>query len=142
MKNLNSVGPHPIQDNDEGAACWDLPAIPETVGRARRLVRQTLTAWKLSDLADDMTAVISEVVTNAIVHAQTSITLSLHHQGRSVRAEVADHSTAWPTPLPAGPDKERGRGLAILAAYSERWGVDPSPDGKTVWFVCAERRAS
>ncbi|HUR03708.1 MAG TPA: ATP-binding protein [Nonomuraea sp.] len=141
MRNLNSASPHPIQDG-EGEACWDLPAIPETVGRARRLVRETLTAWELSNLADDMTTVISEVVTNAVVHARTSMTLSLHRQGRSVRAEVADRSTAWPTRLPVGPDDEHGRGLAIVAAYSERWGVDPSSDGKTIWFVCGERRAS
>ncbi|MEU4231557.1 ATP-binding protein [Nonomuraea sp. NPDC026600] len=99
MRNLNSVSPRPIQDDDKGKVCRDLPAIPETVSRARRLVRETLIAWELSDLADDMTAVISEVVTNATVHARTSMTLSLHRQGRSVRAEVADRSTAWPTPF-------------------------------------------
>ncbi|MFD1546181.1 ATP-binding protein [Nonomuraea guangzhouensis] len=69
------------------------------------------------------------------------MTLSLHRQGRSVRAEVADRSAAWPTPFQAGLDMEHGRGLAIVAAYSERWGIDPSPEGKTVWFVCGERQA-
>jgi anti-sigma regulatory factor (Ser/Thr protein kinase) len=139
MRNLNPVSPSPIRDDDEGEACWDLPGVPESVGRARRLVRETLNAWGLSELADDMTVVISEVVTNVVVHAKTSMALSLHRQGRSVRGEVADGSTSWPTPLLAGPEKEHGRGLAIVAAYCERWGVKPETDGKTVWFVCGER---
>ncbi|MED7925897.1 ATP-binding protein [Nonomuraea sp. LP-02] len=126
--------PPPARDGKE--ASWDLPAIPEAVAAARRLVREALAVWGLSPLADDLTVVVSEVVTNAIVHAKSAVTLSLHRQGRSVRGEVADHSPVWPTPLPAGPDEEHGRGLAIVAAYSERWGVDPTPDGKIVWFVC------
>ncbi|GAA2215793.1 hypothetical protein GCM10009850_112610 [Nonomuraea monospora] len=129
----------PPPARDGGEACWDLPAVPETVGAARRLVREALTAWGLSALADDLTVVVSEVVTNAVMHARSPMTLSLHRQGRSVRGEVTDHSPAWPAPLPAGPDEEHGRGLAIVAACTERWGVDPTPGGKTVWFVCRER---
>ncbi|MBE1588490.1 hypothetical protein H4W80_006748 [Nonomuraea angiospora] len=81
-------------------------------------------------------------MTNAIVHAKSAMTLSLRRQDRSVRGEVADHSPVWPTSLPAGPNEEHGRGLAIVSAYSERWGVDPAPFGKIVWFVCEERQAS
>ncbi|MBF8185056.1 ATP-binding protein [Nonomuraea sp. K274] len=136
MRNLNPATPCPTRDDDSGEACWDLPAVPESVGTARRLVREALAAWGLSALAEDMTMVVSEVVTNAVVHAKSSMTLSLHRQGESVRGEVADRSMAWPTPLPADLEEEHGRGLTIVAAYSERWGVDPSPDGKTVWFVC------
>ncbi|MFI7708005.1 ATP-binding protein [Nonomuraea sp. NPDC049480] len=135
-------GAHPEDRADGREACWDLLAVPETVTAARRLVREALTAWGLSALADDLTVVVSEVVTNAVVHAKSAMTLSLHRQGRSVRGEVADHSPVWPTPLPAGPNEEHGRGLAIVAAYSARWGVDPAPDGKIVWFVCEERQAS
>ncbi|MEU6716157.1 ATP-binding protein [Nonomuraea sp. NPDC046802] len=142
MRNLNPVTPSPVQDDDTAEACWDLPAVPEAAGRARRLVRDTLATWGLSTLADDMTPVVSEVVTNAVVHANSAMTLSLHRQGRHVRGEVADRSTVWPTPFPAGPDEEHGRGLAIVAAYSKRWGVDPRTDGKTVWFVCGEGEPS
>ena len=133
------LAPSPARDGKE--ASWDLPAVPEAVAAARRLVRDTLATWGLPALADDLTVVVSEVVTNAIVHAKSTMTLSLHRQGRSVRGEVADHSPVWPTPLPARPTEEHGRGLAIIAAYSERWGVDPSPDGKIVWFVCEGRQA-
>lgn len=127
---------------DGGEACWNLPAAPETASVARRLVREALAAWDLSDLADDLTMVVSEVVTNTVVHAKSEMTLSLHRQGRGVRGEVADQSDVWPAPLSAGPNAEHGRGLAIVAAYSERWGVSPAPDGKIVWFVCGEGRSS
>ncbi len=92
----------------------------------------------MSALADDVVMVVSEVVTNAIVHAKSPMTLSLHRLGPSVRGQVTDHSTAWPTPLPAGMDEEHGRGLAIVAAYADRWGVTSESEGKAVWFVCGE----
>ncbi|MGW2143417.1 ATP-binding protein [Nonomuraea bangladeshensis] len=134
------LAPYPARDGKE--ASWDLPVVHEAVAAARRLVREALAVWGLSALADDLTVVVSEVVTNAIVHAKSAVAPSLHRQGPSVRGEVADHSLVWPTPLPAGPHEEHGRGLAIIAAYSERWGVDPAPNGKIVWFVCEERQAS
>lgn len=140
MKNPNPLPPHPVSDGIE-EACWDLPAAPETAGRARRLVREALAAWGMSALADDVATVVSEVVTNAVVHAKSPVTLSLSRHGRSVRGEVTDRSTVWPTFLPAGPDEEHGRGLVIVAAYAVRWGVEPAPEGKSVWFVCAEWRS-
>ncbi|WP_237108013.1 ATP-binding protein [Nonomuraea sp. MG754425] len=136
----NLFAPPLVRDGAE--ACWDLPAAPETASVARRLIREALATWDLSGLADDLTMVVSEVVTNAVVHAKSAMTLSLYRQGRSVRGEVADHSPVWPTPPPAGPNEEHGRGLAIVAAYSERWGVDPAPFGKIVWFVCSVRRSA
>ncbi|SFL06767.1 hypothetical protein SAMN05216275_15115 [Streptosporangium canum] len=69
------------------------------------------------------------------------MTFSLFRCGRSVRGEVTDRSAVWPALLSAGPDAEHGRGLAIVAAYADRWGVEPAPEGKTVWFVCAEWRS-
>jgi anti-sigma regulatory factor (Ser/Thr protein kinase) len=137
MQNPKPI-PLPAADNSSQAS-WNLPAEPETVGRARRLVRDTLAGWGMLALADDLVMVVSEVDTNAVVHAKSSMALSLHRQGPSVRGQVTDHSTAWPTPLPAGPDEEHGRGLAIVAAYADRWGVTPAPGGKTVWFVCGRR---
>ncbi|WP_237102504.1 ATP-binding protein [Nonomuraea sp. MG754425] len=77
---------------DGGEAYWDLPAAPETASVARRLVREALATWNLSGLADDMAVVVSEVVTNAVVHAKFAMIPSLHRQGRGVRGEVADHS--------------------------------------------------
>ncbi|WP_329083566.1 ATP-binding protein [Streptosporangium sp. NBC_01469] len=119
-------------------AYWDLPADLEVVGAARRLVREVLVAWGISAVAEDVTMVVSELVSNAVVHGKAPITLSLHRHGRIVCGEVTDHSIVWPSPLPAGPDSEHGRGLAIVTAYADRWGVESAPEGKTVWFVCVE----
>ncbi|MFI6458604.1 ATP-binding protein [Streptosporangium amethystogenes] len=147
MKNPNAVPPHPIRaDNKTREACWDLPADPEAVGKARGLVREALTVWDMSAVAENVTMVVSELVSNAILHGKAPITLALYQYGRVVRGEVTDHSTVWPNPDPAGPEEEHGRGLAIVTAYADRWGVVPASegkqtDGKTVWFVCAEWRS-
>ena len=108
------------------------------VGVARGLAREALVIWGISAVAEDVTMVVSELVSNAVVHGKAPITLSLHRHGRIVCGEVTDHSIVWPSPLPAGPDSEHGRGLAIVAAYADRWGVESAPRGKTVWFVCVE----
>lgn len=141
MKNPNPVPPPPIRDDENTReACWELPADPEAVGTARRLAREALAIWGASAVAEDVTTIVSELVTNAIVHGRAPVTLSLHRHGRIVCGEVTDHSAVWPTPLPAaGPNEEHGRGLAIVAAYTDRWGVEPVPGGKIVWFICVER---
>ncbi|WP_406313279.1 ATP-binding protein [Streptosporangium sp. NBC_01639] len=139
MKNPNPAPPSLISaDENIEEACWELPADSEVVGKARRLTGDALAAWGMSAVAEDVTMVVSELVSNAIVHGKTPIVFSLHRHGRTVRGEVTDHSIVWPSPFPAGPDEEHGRGLAIVAAYADRWGVEPAPGGKTVWFVCAE----
>lgn len=127
--------------HDALEACWDLPADPEAVGKARWLAREVLAAWGIPALAEDVSVVVSELVTNAIVHGRAPITFSLHRHGRMVRGEVTDHGAMWPAPFPACSDAEHGRGLTIVAAYADRWGVEPAQEGKTVWFVCAEWRS-
>ncbi|MEU3166820.1 ATP-binding protein [Streptosporangium sp. NPDC006930] len=147
MKNPSSIPPHLVRnDKNTREAYWDLPADPEAVGKARGLVREVLAAWDMSCVVENVTMVVSELVSNAILHGKAPITLALYRYGRVVRGEVTDHSAVWPNPVPAGPEEEHGRGLAIVTAYADRWGVVPASegrpvDGKTVWFVCAEWRA-
>ena len=134
-----------VSESDE-APPQAAPVDPEVVGKVRGLARETLAAWGMSPLAENVTMVVSELVSNAILHGKAPITLALFQYGRVVRGEVTDHSTVWPTPVPAGPEEEHGRGLAIVEAYADRWGVVPASegkpvDGKTVWFVCAEWRS-
>ncbi|MEV7966602.1 ATP-binding protein [Sphaerisporangium sp. NPDC088356] len=117
---------------------WDLPADPAVVAKARHLVRETLTSWGMRALAEDVTVVVSELLTNAVMHAQPPITLSLKRAGRALRGEVADQGGIW---LDHGgqlcpADGEHGRGLHIVNALADRWGVHPGKDetGKVVWF--------
>ncbi|MCG5216110.1 ATP-binding protein [Streptosporangium soli] len=123
--------------NTSREVCWDLPSHPQAVGKARQIVGEVLDAWSMSALADEVIMVVSELVTNAVVHARAPIVLTLYRCGGIVRGEVADDSPMWPILLPADPDGEHGRGLAIVDAYADRWGVEPAAGGKTVWFVCA-----
>src|SRR5437868_10585819 len=116
-------------------ATWPLSAAPQSVGDARDHARAFLGQWGLNDLADDVLLVISELVTNAVVHAAPPILLSLHLYGQALRGEVSDHCCTKPLPLTVDFDQERGRGLAIVSAYTYRWGVDPLPDGKSVWCL-------
>jgi serine/threonine-protein kinase RsbW len=78
----------------------------------------------------------SEVVTNALVHAEGEVALTVLVEDDFVRVEVADASPALPVAPRAPPDAISGRGMAIVEAVSDRWGVDELPDGgKLVWFT-------
>ncbi|MEV5587086.1 ATP-binding protein [Nonomuraea pusilla] len=116
-------------------ASWDLPCDPEAVAKARALAREALADWNLTAAAEDVELIVSELVTNAVVHARPPIGLTLYARGAAVRGEVVDHSTAVPRPVMVTLDEEYGRGLALVEAYATRWGVDPLPTGKVVWFV-------
>lgn len=118
---------------------WDLPAGPAVVGKARQLVTETLAEWDMADFADEVTLIVSELVTNAIVHAAPPISLTLQTAGPAVRGAVTDHGETWPLVHPADEEDEHGRGLGIVSLVAEEWGVTPQPDGsgKTVWFVCS-----
>ena len=83
----------------------------------------------------------SEVVTNAILHAGTSVDVTVRGVGAGVQIEVTDGVREMPgvVDLPLG--TESGRGLRLVAELSEDWGVMPLVGGKTVWFRCPLRPA-
>lgn len=119
---------------------WTLEPGPCAPSVARAYVRDTLRAWGLAPLVEDATLVVSELVTNAVVHARPDIVLSLHRHGSAVRGEVVDHGPVWKESRPVAVDDlgaESGRGLAIVDALAYRWGVDPLPSmgGKVAWFM-------
>jgi anti-sigma regulatory factor (Ser/Thr protein kinase) len=101
---------------------------------ARRRACEFLDAHGLGDLSDDVALVVSELVTNAIVHAHEEPVLKLRHRGRSVVVEVADPSPAEEVRVAASPDPIGGWGLRLVESLATRWGVRPDPQGgKTVW---------
>ena len=116
-------------------AAWDLPRDPAAVGKARALVREALASWGLTAMAETAAILVSELVTNAIVHGGDPVALHLIAADRAIRGEVIDHSTAMPTMSTPKPDDEGGRGLAIVEALASRWGVDPGHGSKAVWFT-------
>jgi Anti-sigma regulatory factor (Ser/Thr protein kinase) len=123
---------------DDREVCWDLPADPEFVSKARHMVGELLVTWGMAGLVDRVTLIVSELYTNGLRHGEPPIVLMLRGGGRLLRGEVTDRGGLWPRQGPADPDAEGGRGLSIVDMLAMRWGVDPVAEGsgKTVWFYC------
>jgi anti-sigma regulatory factor (Ser/Thr protein kinase) len=85
------------------------------------------------DVVDRATLCTSELVTNAIEHAEPPVGLSVTVDEHRVRIEVDDASDLLPTLGHPGETCIRGRGMLIVARCSDRWGVIARPGGKTVW---------
>ncbi len=105
---------------------------PASVGRARRWLSKKLEEWGLEDLDYDMSVVLSELVTNAILHARTPVMLRLV-RGETVRIEVTDSSPLLPSLRSHGVRNTTGRGLHLVAALSNSWGSEVTAAGKVVW---------
>ncbi|AZM64776.1 protein phosphatase [Streptomyces sp. WAC 01420] len=128
-----------------------LSGSPLAPGAARALLRKTLTEWAglpvpgagrlTGRVGDDATLVASELVTNAVVHAGTDVRLicRLEEDTGALVVEVADHHPSRaprgdePEVPPAHATSEFGRGLRLVAALSESWGITYRPGTKTVW---------
>lgn len=134
------MGQHP------GAAAerrfrFELAAHPGSVAQARRLTRSRLSGWAVcEDACDAATLVVSELVTNAIVHAAGQrVVCELQDVGDLVRIAVCDEGCApgEPRPSPRRPDEEHGRGLLLVAAVSRAWGAQDTGPGLLVWAEIA-----
>lgn len=129
-------------------ASFDLPARSLSVGTARRAVRDLLTVWDVPEgVRDDVVLVVSELITNALVHAGgTRITCRLHRAAERIRVEVADEitgeaETALPVACRPGPEDQHGRGLLLVEALSLGWGVT-LPSDRPARVVWAELRSA
>jgi anti-sigma regulatory factor (Ser/Thr protein kinase) len=111
---------------------------PSSVQAARRFIQGRAAAWSLPEPAVDQLVLIgSELVTNAVLHARTELTLALELRDGHVRISVTDRSLAPATLRHYRPDALTGRGLGVVAALSDRWGVSAAADGKVVWAEVA-----
>ena len=103
----------------------DYPAEPESEARARRDAVAVATAWGVD--ADDLELVVSELVSNAIVHAGGDLRLSLRLDADTLTVEVADQSSDLPVPSRPDGSDQRGRGLLIVGKIARVWGVRLGP---------------
>uniref|UniRef100_UPI004040393A ATP-binding protein n=1 Tax=Streptomyces sp. TG1A-60 TaxID=3129111 RepID=UPI004040393A len=114
-----------------------MAAHPGAVAQARRVTRTQLTGWALcEDTCDTAALVVSELVTNAIVHtASTQIVCELQAGADTVRIAVRDEGCApgEPHPSPQRPEEEHGRGLLLIEALCRSWGAQPVGLGLLVW---------
>lgn len=113
-----------------------IPCAPEGPGEARRFVGETLATWGRDSQSEDAAAVVSELASNAVLHAGSDFAVAVGRLADGIRIAVADDSALAPIVRP--PAGAAGRGLHIVAALSADWGIEPLPDGKAVW---AELRA-
>ena len=109
-------------------------ADPRHVGEARAFATRCLTDHLIVPSVDDVELVVSELATNAVIHAATAFTLTLARLDGLLTVTGRDGSAARPR-LYYGPSATRsqGRGLQMVAALSSSWGVTDESDGKSVW---------
>jgi anti-sigma regulatory factor (Ser/Thr protein kinase) len=121
-----------------GSPVWShhtrLGAEPVSAPRARAFVRQHLLEHQLAFLVDPVRLVVSELATNAVLHAQTAFTLTLTEIDQTVVLALQDDSTELPRLSSAAVSDIGGRGLGIVRAISLDWGISTTHSGsKTVW---------
>ncbi|MEU6394184.1 SpoIIE family protein phosphatase [Streptomyces sp. NPDC046939] len=118
-------------------------AEPERIAAARRQLRELLHDWADDDQVDSAELLVSEMVTNVLVHTDGDALLvaEVAKEGdgpRRLRVEVADASDNLPHKRRPGELASSGRGLVLMELLAERWGVDPQGEGKCIWFELYE----
>ena len=107
---------------------------------ATETLRRELGQALSSDVRYDVELIVSELVTNAVLHARTPIQLEVRAGGVVLHVDVCDSGGAridLPPPVKPGESLESGRGLYIVQALSTRTGVRAAPSGTCVWFELA-----
>ena len=113
---------------------WRLPRHARSVSRARTLLREQATSWKLPDeLTETAALLLSELMTNAYRHAKVSpgreIWARCVLEADHLRVSVTDANNTLPVPRQATVDDESGRGLSLVAALADDWGTEPREGG-------------
>ncbi|HEU4915074.1 MAG TPA: ATP-binding protein [Acidimicrobiia bacterium] len=114
---------------------------PKSVSHARQFV--LADGWAEDDRSRlRLATVISELVTNVILHARTSFVVSVRNHGDSIRVEVTDLSEDMPEKRSYGVLSVTGRGLHVVEAFADSWGFSPNSAGKTVWAELERERVA
>ena len=114
----------------------ELAADPRSVRAARRLVRGALAGWALDHLEPTAALLVSEIATNAVLHARSTFVVEVLRRADTVRVAVSDTSPQRPQPRRHSVSAGTGRGLGLVAQLASAWGTGPAPSPwcKTVWF--------
>ncbi|WP_338897132.1 SpoIIE family protein phosphatase [Streptomyces sp. TG1A-60] len=117
-------------------------AEPERIAGARQQVRELLHDWSCGDQVDSAVLLVSETLTNVLVHTDADALLVAEMTGdggkRRMRVEVTDASDDLPHKRHPGELASSGRGLVLMDMLADAWGVDPRGDGKSIWFELYE----
>ena len=105
--------------------------------QARRFVDETLRRWECDDLLDTVELLVSELVTNAVIHARSDVDVSVQLLSDRVRIEVADQSPDGVRRRELSTEGSSGRGISMVESLASAWGVTTTRAGKSVWFEVA-----
>ena len=120
---------------DLPARVMSVPSLPRSVGELRRFAVSASREQGFTGDADALALLVSEVATNALLHGRGEVQLSVSRNDGRLRVEVADGSDLLPVRREATALAEGGRGIALLEAMADEWGVSAlRPRGKVVWF--------
>jgi len=113
-----------------------LPPEPESSARCRQFVGSAFRIWGLDEGLDDAQLLVSELCSNVIRHAGTTMVVTARWapDDRMVRVSVHDGSPRMPKVQASSDVAASGRGLRIVGGVARRWGSHRSSLGKTVWF--------
>jgi anti-sigma regulatory factor (Ser/Thr protein kinase) len=120
----------------DAAASLHLPPEPASAARARRFIVDLCKATRMpAELCETAALLVSELVTNAVIHGKTSATIEVHRPPDTLRVSVRDDNPV----LPAIGDHpkltaESGRGMQIVSVLADAWGVEKLGSGKAIWF--------
>lgn len=119
-----------------------LPPAVDSPARTRDFLRELLQEWGAAELADDALLLVSELASNAVLHARSAmvVTASLSAEHGVLHVAVRDDQyDGEPRVRHADAEATSGRGLEIVQMLALRWGIARDHDGKTVWFELALR---
>lgn len=119
-----------------------LPQEPASARAARSFVAEVLEESPARDCADTARLLVSELVSNALLHARTAMEVVVRIGATTVRIEVHDGVERLPVPIAEPGDALAGRGLHIVDELAAGWGAQPRRGGKAVWFELPYAAAS
>ncbi|WP_336923248.1 ATP-binding protein [Aquipuribacter sp. SD81] len=119
-----------------------LPPKATSPREARRWVAGLLDGWGLEPLVEQVELLTTEVVTNALLHAGTTMQVRVGREGEGVRVEVEDGSQVMPLRRHYSPTASTGRGMTLLSSLADDFGWHGSERGKVTWFVVTTVRSA
>jgi anti-sigma regulatory factor (Ser/Thr protein kinase) len=122
-----------VNDHPQSAR-RSFPKAPDSPRAARRFVTGTLRAWSEGEvLIDDAALVVTELATNAVLHAGSAFSVEVTSEDDTVRISVGDRAAGLPARRGLSLAGSSGRGLSLVAELAERWGSERRDPGKIVW---------
>ncbi|QDY77907.1 ATP-binding SpoIIE family protein phosphatase [Streptomyces qinzhouensis] len=140
--------PGPAEAAPRRTAMTIAQAQPERIAAARQTVRELLHDWADPEQVDAAVLMVSEMVTNVLVHTDGNallaarVTAATGPAPRVLRVEVADSSDELPHKRRPGELASSGRGLVLMEMLADAWGVDPQGEGKCIWFELHESESA